>query len=122
MKIHIVATRLEKGRILPRLANELAKITNWTISNEPDSKADLNYFFPYLELENHPDFDATPIAAWFTHKDYAQPKKVEMWDRAAKRCDIRLTSAKLYLNDLKKYGATFLVTPPLDRKKFKPLR
>lgn len=120
MKVHIVATRLEKQRILPRLANLLAEQTLWSISDKPNAEADLNYFFPYLELENHPEFDATPIAAWFTHKDYAQPKKVEMWDRAAKRCDIRTTSAKIYYEDLKKYGATFLVTPPLDRDKFKP--
>ena len=120
MRIHIICQRLEKERILPRLGNLLAKQTNWAISDEPDKEADINYFFPYLELERFPNFNETPIAAWFTHKDFAQPKKVEMWDRVAKRCDIRLTSAKLYYDELKKYGATYLVTPPLDRNKFKP--
>ena len=120
MKIHIIATRLEKDRILPRLANLLADNTGWTIAEEPDEKADINLFFPYLELDRFPNFDKTPVAAWFTHIDYAQPDKVKMWEAAAKRCDIRFTSAKKYLPELKKYGATYLVTPPLDRTKFKP--
>jgi hypothetical protein len=120
MKIHIVAQRLEKERILPRLANLLANNTGWSISDTPDENADINYFFPYLELERFPHFKATKIAAWFTHIDYAQPEKVNMWERAAKRCDLRLTSAKMYYDELKKYGATELVTPPLDRDKFKP--
>ena len=122
MKIHIIAQRLDKDRILPRLANMLADGTNWSISEEPDESADLNYFFPYLELERFPEFNSTPIAAWFTHIDYAQPEKVEMWNRAAKRCDIRLTSARKYYNELKQYGATHLVTPPVDFSMFKPVK
>jgi hypothetical protein len=120
MKIHIICTRLEADRIVPRLANLLAQGTNWTISEVPDETADLNYFFPYLELDNHKSFNATKIAAWFSHKDYAQPKKVTSWDNAAKRCDIRTTSAKKYFSELEKYGPTFIVSPPLDRNKFKP--
>lgn len=118
MKIHVIAQRLEKERILPRLANSLVNGTSWTISDKPDDNADINYFFPYLELERYPNFDKTPIAAWFTHLDTAQPEKIEMWKRAAKRCDIRFVSARLYYDDLKKYGATYLVTPPLDLKLF----
>lgn len=118
MRIHIVATRLEKDRILPRLANALSEATNWTISEKPDPTADLNYFFPYLELENHPDFKDTPIAAWFSHYEVTTPQKMKLWDDAAKRCDIRITSARMYLDQLKKYGITYLATPPLDRDKF----
>ena len=118
MKIHIIATRLEADRILPRLVNLLAEGTNWTVSDKPDENADLNYFLPYLELDNHKSFNATKIAAWFTHKDISIPAKVKLWDDAAKRCDIRLTSAKMYYEDLKKYGPTFIVRPPLDRSKF----
>ena len=120
MKIHIIAQRLEKERILPRLANSLANGTNWTLSEEPDENADINYFFPYLELDRFPDFDKTPIFAWFTHLDLAQPLKVLMWENAAKRCDVRLTSALKYKKMLDQYGPTFIVTAPLDLEKFKP--
>lgn len=119
MKIHIIAQRLEKERILPRLANSLVDGTNWTISDSPDETADINYFFPYLELDRFPNFKATKIVAWFTHIDYAQPDKVKMWEQAAKRCDIRLTSARKYLKELEPYGPSLLVTPPLDGM-FKP--
>lgn len=118
MRIHIIAQRLEKERILPRLANQLARDNSYTISEEPDETADINYFFPYLELERFKTFEATPIAAWFTHIDYAQPEKVRMWNEAAERCDLRLTSARKYYEELKKYGATELATPPLDLNMF----
>jgi hypothetical protein len=122
MKIHIIAQRLEKERILPRLANSLVDGTGWTISDEPDIKADINYFFPYLELDRFKDFNITPIFAWFTHYDLAQPVKCQIWDSAAKRCSVRLTSALKYKKMLDPYGLTFIVTPPLDLGKFKPIR
>lgn len=120
MKIHIITQRLEADRILPRLANLLADKTNWTISDSPDDDADMNLFFPYLELDRFRTFDKTPISAWFSHYETDVPDKQKIWLDAAKRCDVRLTSARKYYDMLIEFGPTFIVTPPLDTSKFKP--
>lgn len=120
MKIHIIAQRLEADRILPRLANMLADNTNWSISESPDEFADVNYFLPYLELDRFRTFNKTKIVAWFTHYETDVPDKQKIWLDAAKRCDVRLTSARKYYNMLIEFGPTFIVTPPLDTDKFKP--
>lgn len=120
MKIHIVAQRLEADRILPRLANLLAQETNWTIGDSPDEYAQINLFLPYLELDRFRSFNKTPIAAWFTHYEENVPDKQKIWHEAAKKADIRLTSARKYYDMLLEYGPTYLVCPPLDTSKFKP--
>lgn len=75
---------------------------------------DLNYFFPYLDYEPV----ATKTAAWHTHRDDAHPEKVRRWKQAAESVDLRTTSAGVYLDDLKQYGAVVNVPPPIDRKAF----
>jgi hypothetical protein len=121
MRIHIVARDYTSDQILARLAAQLAKHAAFTVGNTPDPKADLNYFFPYLERHQFPTFNVTPVAAWFSHKDTDRPEKVEMWDDAAVTIDLAITCAPLYYDELSAVGATELVTPPLDREMFKPL-
>jgi len=123
MRVHIITRAATKNtRILSRLALGLANATGWTVGDGPDPTADLNYFLPYLELFSLPDpnYTATKTAAWFTHHDTIQPGKSDLWARAAEAVDLRLTSARRYLPDLKSYGPAGVVTPPLDRDKFKP--
>lgn len=117
MKIHIICSRLEADRIVPRLATSLANATHWSIGESPDDNADLNYFFPYLEYPKN-GYKKTKTAAWFTHKETTVKAKDKEWIRVAKEVDLRTTSALMYLKDLEKYGTTVLVTTPLDRKKF----
>lgn len=116
MNVHIVCS-VGEDRIIGRLAHALARETGWTLSAEPDPDADLNHFVPYLD---YADFDATPTAAWFTHRDDPMPSKSEKWRRVAAAVDLRLTSAPIYLPELEAQGRAGLVTPPLDRAKFKP--
>jgi len=117
MKISVVATRLEKDRILPRLANEFLGC-NWIVSETPIETADLVYFFPYLEMARFLDWNKTPTACWYTHYEPDVKEKAKLWELTASKCDIRLTSAKMYYEELKRYGVTYLVTPPLERAKF----
>ena len=117
MRIHIVCSRLHADRVLPRLARILAFGTNWSLSEEPDPDADLNYFFPYIELQ-HREWSETLTASWFTHKDIVHPKKEKLWNEVAARVDLRLTSAPMYLSDLRQYGPTHLVRPAVDRMHF----
>lgn len=120
MNVHIVAEEYQLDRILGRLARALAEGAGWTVSEQPNPNADINYLFPYLELKRvgKPD---TRTAAWFSHKDLGQPGKVRLWEQAANQVDLRLTSAKLYLPELTSYGDAALVTPPLERDKFAPV-
>lgn len=108
---------MSKDRIITRLANMLQ--SGFVVTSEPNSKADVNYFFPYLEYPKS-GYNKTPTAAWFTHIDYSIPSKVKEWDRVAKSVDLRITTAEIYRLELVKYGATVLVTPPLDHNLFKP--
>lgn len=113
MKIHIIASRLHADRVLQRLAKTLAAGTGWTLSESPDPRADLNYFFPYLELQRR-EWTETPSAAWFTHRDVANKMKVNLWDDVAEQVDVRLTSAPMYLPELKKHGASHYVRVAVD--------
>jgi hypothetical protein len=117
MRVHIVSHNVSSGRILARLVSELKSLTGWSVGDHPNPRADLNYFFPYLWYD---DFHATPTAAWFTHRDEAVAGKPETWDRVAKAVDLRVVCAQMYANQLKQFGPTHLVTPPLDRAKFSP--
>ncbi len=117
MRVHIVCRQTRNDtRIIPRLARLLAEGTGWSLSGSPLRSADLNVFLPYLEAQPV----ETRTAAWFTHRDEGRDAKVEMWDQAAGAVGLRLTSARIYLPGLEAHGPSALVTPPLDREKFRP--
>jgi hypothetical protein len=119
VRVEIVCSGHEgKDRILPRLARCLSEGTGWPVVSAPSGKADLTYFFPYLERKGRKIEGKT--AAWFTHRDDGRPEKVKEWRTVAGSVDLRLTSARLYLAELERSGAAALVTPPLDRDKFRP--
>ncbi len=117
MRVRIILPQFEnQQRILPRLARALADGTGWSLGSKADPAADLNYAFPYLAHERV----GTRTAAWFTHReDGNRQAKVQIWEGVAKQVDLRLTSARPYLRGLEAYGLTRLVTPPLDREKFR---
>jgi hypothetical protein len=118
LKVHIVLPRFENwNRILPRKAQALKDATGWGLSPRVDPRADLNYFFPYMAIQPV----GTRTAAYFTHREGTQRQaKADIWDETAARLDLRLTSSKHNLPYLSPFGKTTLVTPPLDREKFKP--
>lgn len=116
MKIHLVAAEWDGDQILARLARSLVMNTDWTVSTQPDSSADVNYFFPYLLWQG---FDQTYTAGWFTHEDILHSRaKAALWAKAARGVNLRLTSAQIYQQPLLGYGTARYVTPPLDTHKF----
>jgi len=120
MNVNIVTQRLYANRIVQRMARDLAEATGWTLSEEPDETAEINYYMPYAERKRFKGFAATRLAAWFTHREENYPEKATDYDTSARAVDLRLTSAPLYLTDLASYGPAALVTPYLDRDKFSP--
>ncbi len=118
--IHIVCRRIDKDRVLPRLARALAKSTGWSVSEIPLKGAKLNYFFPYLELQNREW--AGVSAAWFTHKDTKTPAKEAVWNDVAGRVDLRTLTAGIYKEDLKQYGPVHIVKPVVELDHFTPVK
>ncbi len=120
MRVRIVTPTIEGDRIVPRLAQELCRLTGWEVADRPDSRADINYFFPYLVEEAVPGGSYT--AAWFTHREEADKlaKKTRAWEEAARRVNLRVTSARMYVPELSRYGEVRHVYTPLDTAKFRP--
>jgi len=119
--IHIVCQRLDKDRVLPRLARSLAESTGWSISEGPVPGVKLNYFFPYLELQKR-EWEDTLSAAWFTHKDTAEPRKEAVWNSVAKRVNLRTLTAGIYKKDLEQYGDVRMVRPIVELDRFVPIK
>ena len=73
MRVHIVCSFPEIDRVLPRLARSLADATGWPVGAVADPTADLNYYFPYLEVRQ-----GSPIgrsAALFRSTPASTPSK-----------------------------------------------
>lgn len=119
MNIHIVCTRLKADRVLPRLARTLAQSTGWTIGESPVSTADLNYFFPYLELQKR-TWKETKSAAWFTHRDSQNKSKELLFDNVAHKVDLRTLAARIYEPHLSEAGVVNIVRPAIELDRFVP--
>lgn len=119
MNIHIVCSRLDADRVLPRLARSLAEGTSWSIAEIPSDTAKLNYFFPYLELQKK-QWTKTKSAAWFTHKDTNAQAKANLWDDVAARVDLRTLTAGVYRQDLEQHGSVSMMRPIVERDRFVP--
>ncbi len=120
-RIHIVCSRPHADRILPRLARYLTQGTGWTLSERPERNADLNYGLNYLEFSmNNRGWHETPVAAWFTHYDAANPTKAGYWDYAAAHVDLRTVTAERYASILRPHGMTRTVYPPVELDRFTP--
>ena len=119
MKVQIVLSDYQNDLILPRLARCLSETAGWPMATRPNPNVDLNLFLVYIDYaESNSTFTATPTAAWFTHLEKGHQLKEKWWRQAGKGVDLRLTSARMYADDLSQYGPTKQVRPPVDRNKF----
>lgn len=113
MKVHIVCPNLDEDKILPRLARLLVAGTGWTLSDQPNGRADLNYWMVYIDYaQRHSDWSHTPRAAYFSHYEPDTPYKRKWWQDAAARVEIKTVTAPQYGEMLK--GTVVPVTPPVD--------
>lgn len=118
MKVHLVTREYASDRILGRLGCTLAANTNWTLGATPNGSADLNHWLCYIEYaEDNPGWHDSLVSAYFTHYDSNEPKK-SWWDIAAKAVDLRIVTAKMYLEKLSPSGKTIMVRPPVDSDVF----
>lgn len=121
MHIHIVCSTPGADQVLPRKAGYLASGQGWRIASQPDPKADVNLFFPYIDwAQRFPGWHETKTAAFFSHKDVHAPLKVGWWDAAAEGVDLRCCCSEKYAAALRPYGPTVIVRPPIERDRFMP--
>lgn len=120
MNVHLVSTDTESDQVLARLARDLMTGLGWTAGERPRKDADLNVFFPYLHWWNNKAFNKTRTAAWFTHRDTGNQSKSAMWEQAARAVTLRLTSARMYAQELLAHGPTEMIVPPVDHARFIP--
>ncbi len=117
LRVNVIVTRPSQDRILSRLARYL-EMPGWTLSQSPDPKADVTYFLPYLETSRHKNFTATPLAAFFTHRDSGNPGKAKMWDDAARQVDLCIPMSERYVPELVKPRNVRVIHAPVDPQFF----
>lgn len=115
MNVHLIVDTIEGDQVLARFARILVESLGWTYGSHPQPDAELNYFFPYLMATDFLDFKDTPTAGWFTHHDtYHSARKADLWYDIARVLSLRLTCAEQYADDLRRFGPTAIVIPPID--------
>jgi hypothetical protein len=118
LRVHIIVDRLDTNRILPRKAKYLAQLNRWTVSQEIDPVADLNYFMNYIPWrQRYNNWHETPIGGYFTHRDDNNDTKALWWDDCARAMDLRITSSRLNLQWLP--DDTQFARPPVEVDRFK---
>lgn len=104
-------------KILPRLANILARTRGWEVGRTPRGNADLNYFSVYIEYgETYHDWNSTLTAAYFTHFEGYNKNKARWWEQTLRSVDLCITTSLMYKEMLTSQGAkrVFQVHPPID--------
>ncbi len=113
IKVHIACH--DDGHIIPRMYGWLRGALGWSmgpyISHESDV---INYYAPYTMLGHYGRSERS--MAWFTHKETANPAKLELWQRGKQQIDYPLVTAPIYQHEL---GAR-IITPGIDQDHFKP--
>jgi len=106
-------------KILPRLANTLARTRGWEVGRTPRGDADLNHFSVYIEYgETYRNWNSTPTAAYFTHFEGYNRNKARWWEYTLKKVDLCITTSLMYKEMLINQGAkkVFQVHPPIDSR------
>ena len=116
MNVHIVNRVTDTG-IVSEMAQWLADVNGWSISDEPDPSAAVNYYMPYLEYDalTAPD---TKTAAWFTHFETGNAWKESRWHSAAFNVNLPLITAPGEMINL---PFARVIVPGVDRDRFRPL-
>jgi len=123
MKVRIVTPySVNSNSIIARLARHFTKYNGWPMRPVPHPRAVVNLFMPYTQWRFE-KFTRTPTAAWFTHKERPETEHgapLRRWEMAAKAVDLRVTPARLYLEELAECGRAVQIEHPVELKHFTP--
>lgn len=118
MNVNVLCRNPHDDRVIPRFSRYLAERNGWTLTAKPDSHADLVYLSGYFESQVAKPWPSVPVAAYFTHREAEGSGKATLFDRNAKRVQLRIATAKLYADYLQQFGPTVQIRPPVERKRF----
>lgn len=118
MNVHVVTVDAGRDNIFGRILAPLLVLDGWTHGHDVRRDADINLFFPYLQMEGKRLPEQGVMASWFTHRDVGRPEKVRMWDDFDRQSHLRMACADLYLTQLT--PPVFKVTAFIDLPHFTP--
>lgn len=121
LTVNVLCRNYQDDRVIPRFSRYLRDVLGWELTVRPVPGAAMYYLSGYFEdslLRPWPH--ATPVAAYFTHKEIQPPgnAKAKLYDRMAGRLDLRIATAAMYAADLADYGPTAQINPPVERHHF----
>lgn len=97
MNVNIVFGDYQKDGVLGRFAKTLATLNGWTLGRRPNEHADLNYYQVYVEwAQGYTDWNHTPSAAYFSHREPETPFKALFWDTANAGINYPVCTARMY--------------------------
>jgi len=122
MRVNVVCRNYQEDRVIPRFSRYLADNLGWTVTRTPDPEAEVVYLSAYFESQKCKPWPNVPVAAYFTHREEEPPgnSKAKLFDRIAKRVDLRIATAGMYADLLAPYGAAVQMPPPVERERFLP--
>lgn len=116
MKIHIAC--IQDNHIVPRMSQWLAEKNGWSISDNTDPNADVNYFAPYTAYAAMKPVD-TLKTGWFTHYELGNKAKTRIWIAAVDSFDLSLYTSDVYkLVAHATWGLTAKITAGIDQEHF----
>jgi len=122
LRVNVICRNPSDDRVIPRFARYLRDRLGWTLTAAPRPGYDAYYLSAYFEVQVCRKWPDAPVAAYFTHREEQPPgnAKAKLFDRTAKRVDLRMATARMYAEYLEQFGPTVQVHPPVERERFVP--
>ncbi len=119
-RISVICRNPGEDRIIPRMARALRDVNGWLLGAAPDPTADAIYLSAYFESQTLKERPAVPVAGYLTHREEEPPgnAKARLFDQMAQRLDLRVTTCRLYADQVRQWGPTIQATAPLERERF----
>lgn len=120
LAVNVICRNLHEDRVIPRFAGYLRDYLGWSLTARPTPDADAYYLSGYFEETYMHPWPGKPVAAYFTHRETQPPgnDKAALYDRLAKKVDLRIATAAMYAGPLADYGPTAQIAPPVERDRF----
>jgi hypothetical protein len=119
--VNVICRNLNDDRVIPRFARYLRDYLGWTLTATPTPDASAIYLSGYFEhTQLGGGWPSVPVAAYFTHRETEPPNnaKAALFDKMAKRVNLRIATAPMYAEYLQSFGDTVLIPAPVERDKF----
>jgi hypothetical protein len=121
LNVNVLCRNYKEDRVIPRFSWYLADNLGWTLTQKPDTGADLIYLSGYFEAQLLRPWPDCKTAAYFTHLETAprpDNPKAKLFHQVSKQVDLRIVTAEMYGKILMNGGPTVQIPPPVERHRF----